>query len=228
MNIWEEFDFKRSWTEAVLDALTSAAKGVDLAASHDPLDVVEMFEEMVGLGFVAMQTYITRSGELFARLALPGKAYLLHRDIRFTSSLRMVPGETAVSVVWGMANFYKHHDEWPRCWGIFGDTRLCGPRLGWLDLPAPLPPERFPTWESPDEEKQARHTLRILRTLGINSLTEFPCLEALCLLRGVALAPGQPDRPRIPDATVDFREPWDAITAWRDSLLREVHTGAVP
>lgn len=228
MNIWEEFDFKRSWTEAALDALTSAATRVDLAASHDPLDVVETFEETVGLGFVAMQAYITQAGEVFARLAPPGRTYLLHRDNRFAPALRNFPEETAVSIVWAMANFYKHHDEWPLRWGIFGDARLSEPRLGWLDLPAPLPPERFPTWESAGDKNRASHTLRVLGTLGINSLTEFPCLEAFCLLRGIALAPVRADGPRIPDATVDFREPWTAITTWGDSLLREVHPSAVP
>jgi hypothetical protein len=228
MNIWEEFDFKRSWTEAALDALTCAATRVDLGASHDPVGDIEAFEDMVGLGFVAIQTYITQVGEVFARLAPPGRTYLLHRDSRFTSLLRMVPEETVVSVVWGMADFYKHHDEWPPRWGIFGDTALSEPRLGWLDLPAPFPPKRFPTWESVGDRNRARHTLRVLDTLGIKSLAKFPCLEALCLLRGIVLAPVRPDGPRIPDATVDFREAWAAITTWRDSLLREVHASAVP
>jgi hypothetical protein len=90
------------------------------------------------------------------------------------------------------------------------------------------PPERFSTWESVGDRNRARHTLRVLDALGINSLTEFPCLEALCLLRGIALAPVRFEGPRIPDATVDFRAAWTAITTWRDSLLREVHPIAVP
>jgi len=211
------FDFKEAWTETVLEALEGSIRQLATSGT-DGLTILEHAEEAAGLGFVAIQAYMTSAAQAFR--ALRADAVPLFADRRFAHPFEGGPNVTIESVVWHMANYYKHHDQWTVPWGkFFGDDG--SPPRGWNVLPRPAPSVQYLTPDAPaDAPKDQPHagTISILRLLGLNSLTEFPCLEALCALQGLALPPVDQDEYRLPPADLTFRSVLGTIVLWREKL----------
>ena len=116
MTHWREWDVRHSWTFAALQALDDGIEKL-LAEQPDGWDIVEELEEVVGLAFVALQNYITRTEEDL--ITVHGAAGSSRQDIRsqhcaLTSENIVRPGDM------GGANYYKHHEEWPSDWKLPG------------------------------------------------------------------------------------------------------------
>ena len=123
-----EFDFRHSWVYETLQALD---RGVEKLVNDrlDGLDLLEHVDDIVGLGFVALQTYIGGT-EADLRAVFPPLA-TSSRDLR-AKQCKEVSGVSCVEAIWAAANFYKHHDQWPdwRPTGSRKDTVNTLARLG--------------------------------------------------------------------------------------------------
>jgi hypothetical protein len=104
-----EFDFRHSWTLETLEALD---RGIEkLSANYDDgLDLLEHAEELVGLGFVALQGYVSGT-QANLRTVFPAFA-ISNEDLR-AQHCQTTSGVTHIEAIWAAGNYYKHHDEWP-------------------------------------------------------------------------------------------------------------------
>jgi len=104
-----EFDFRHSWTFETLQTLDHGIQKL-VADQLDGLDLLEHLEDVVGLAFVALQTYITGT-EAHLRAVFPA-ATLNSRDVR-SQNCDATSGVRYVEAIWAAGNYYKHHDQWP-------------------------------------------------------------------------------------------------------------------
>jgi hypothetical protein len=116
-NIYE-FDFRHSWTIAVLDSLD---QGILQIANElpDGLDQVEHIEEVVGIAFVALQGYISGAeADMHSAFSIPKQTSQRLRK----ENCPTVSGVPLIGAIWAAANYYKHHDQWPD-WKPIGQRR---------------------------------------------------------------------------------------------------------
>jgi hypothetical protein len=107
---FREFDLRYPWTSDVLGALDRALE--QLASKYDDgLDIVECADETIGIGCVALQTYIGNALKALREVFAHAPSVTILRQQR--SPVVGNSGCTVVDVVWACANYYKHHDEWP-------------------------------------------------------------------------------------------------------------------
>jgi hypothetical protein len=125
-----EFDFRYNWTCDVLTALDRAIDGIDPDA--DGLDQLETGESIIGIGFIALQTYIAGATADVAAVfrGCCRKAY----DLRAMESPSVArSGVRVVEAIWAAANYAKHHDEWPD-WQPHGPREPTIQTLGLLGI----------------------------------------------------------------------------------------------
>ncbi len=115
-----EFDFRYSWIQEVLRGLDHAIESRD---RFDGMDQMETGEAILGIGFIALQAYIAGTvsdlKEIFSPTEKP-------HDLRAMSPLVGSTCVPLVEAIWAVANYYKHHDEWP-------DWQPKGPRAPTID-----------------------------------------------------------------------------------------------
>ncbi|MEP7367453.1 MAG: hypothetical protein ABI972_29690 [Acidobacteriota bacterium] len=101
-----EMDFRQSWTTEVMHALDG---GIERCTSGTPdgLDGLEHAEEIVGLAFVALQTYVAAT-EADLQVVFP--TLTAHKAFRQRHSAE-ISGVTYVEAICAAANFYKHREE---------------------------------------------------------------------------------------------------------------------
>jgi hypothetical protein len=112
-----ETDWSLSWLTDVLDALHGAQKNLEERNRRcewfDGLFLLEHLEEVYGVAFVAAQTYITRTvadlGKACSGDFAANKDELLRR---FGSRIPRT-AVTSLELVYHLANYYKHHADWP-------------------------------------------------------------------------------------------------------------------
>jgi hypothetical protein len=127
-----EFDFRYSWTRETLEALD---RGMEkLSSQHDDgLNLLEHAEDLVGLGFVALQGYVS-STQTTLRTVFP-PLDISNKRIRAKNCqpCQRAAGVTQIEAIWATANYYKHHDEWPN-WKPEGQRRPTIVTLGKLGI----------------------------------------------------------------------------------------------
>jgi hypothetical protein len=126
-----EFDWRRSPTDRVLDALDRSIEGLS-KDYDDGLDQLEHGEELVGLGLAALQAYVN-GVQADLRRVFPQLEWS-DADLRHHHS-ETVSGVTIIEGIWSGANYYKHHDEWDD-WSPTGHRRLTVSTLEALGISA--------------------------------------------------------------------------------------------
>ena len=116
---FREFDLRYPWTRDVLGALDQVLEQLT-SRYDDGLDILECADETIGIGCVALQTYIGNAlkalREVFAHA--PSVTILRQQWCPVVGN----SGCGVVDVVWACANYYKHHDEWPN-WNSEGHRK---------------------------------------------------------------------------------------------------------
>ncbi len=115
-------------------------------------------EELIGLGFVCFETYVTAS-IVHLRRVFPT---CQHKDKEFRqASIPISCGVPSTDVIWAAANYYKHNDDWKKHWwqgdGFQEDWRLDG---------------------------RTKETILLLGRLNATSITDYPCVQFLEVLQG--------------------------------------------
>jgi len=113
-----QFDFSHSWVSAVLNGLRTAAHEIEqryrTEEGFDALVRLEHQEEILGVSCVAVQSYMNRTWAEIQKYDL--------KVNRTEAKLQMYqmfgpkigqPGIAHAELVYHLANYWKHHDEWP-------------------------------------------------------------------------------------------------------------------
>ncbi len=136
-----------------------------LAAIHKRLDTEEWFdgiwareyaEPLLGLGFVAAQTYAVGTVSDLNSIRISrgkSKAENLKNYKCYTQDTFIKGDVTRLQLINAAANYFKHHDEWGARWPM---------------------------------EKPDGYTTETLGKVGITEKTEFPCIDAVELLCGTS------------------------------------------
>lgn len=125
-----EFDFRYNWISLILHALESGFTGIRETADAEPwfdgLWQMEQAESILGIAFVAAQTYITGTVEDINEIReSKGKSTINKLDY-YSDAPQLVPsGVSPILLANSIANYYKHHDEWDK-W----PANLTGETLG--------------------------------------------------------------------------------------------------
>src|SRR5437588_10208875 len=101
-----EFDFRYSSTWDVIKGLDHAISNRDRRA--DGMDQLETGETILGIGYIALQTYITGA---ISDLAAVFPSCKKPHELRAMSPLLGNTHTTVIEAVWSLANYFKHHDE---------------------------------------------------------------------------------------------------------------------
>jgi hypothetical protein len=125
------------------------------AEEIDGLEAREHAELFLGLGFVAFQTYALGTWTDLNRIRQAAGKRPVDKLVCYKTDPILVNqnGPTRIELINAVANYFKHHDEWPREW-----------------------PEKRDTIITP--------TIITLKTVGITQKSEFPCIDAACMLCG--------------------------------------------
>ncbi len=148
-----------------IEPLRNVIVGIDagLATIQGRLDTEEWFdgdwaceyaEPLLGLGFVAAQTYAVGTvSDLISVRMSRGKSEAENlKNYKCYAHDTFIKGDvTRIQLINASANYFKHHDEWGARW---------------------------PT------EKPWSYTTETLGKVGITEETEFPCIDAVKLLCG--------------------------------------------
>jgi hypothetical protein len=127
---------------------------------YDGLHACEDTEPLLGLGFVAFQTYALGTVEDLIRIrASRGKSKVTKKggfkhDCYSCDPIAVKGGVTRIQLISAIANYFKHHDEWS-------------------------------TWPA-SEDDRGFEDAQVLARVGIRQKTEFPCIEAANLLCGTS------------------------------------------
>ncbi len=117
MNHILEFDFRYSSTWDVIRGLDQAFANRDRRA--DGMEQLETAETIIGIGYIALQTYITGAiADLGAVFQISQKPH----ELRAMAPTLGRTGATVIEAVWSLANYFKHHEEWPD-WNAEGSRR---------------------------------------------------------------------------------------------------------
>ena len=105
-----EMDFRLSCTMAILTTLDRGCCELLEKAGQNAADYVEDHDAMLGIGFIAVQTYIAGTiadlKRVFPARPIPADLFRRHSVLIPSTSLTQVEG------IWAIANFVKHSDEW--------------------------------------------------------------------------------------------------------------------
>lgn len=153
----KEIDFRRNWLSQLFVALTGMMNDIDRRLEkgdyYDGTDAREDAEFILGIAFIAAQTYIV--GTVADINAVLGKSkrseqdgLLEARELLSLDVVSVANGVSRTQLVYEIANYHKHHDEWEE-------------------------------WSVNDRNRQ---TIKILNGCGIHKGTTHPCYEAAALL----------------------------------------------
>lgn len=157
MNI-TEVDWRYSSIAEILTAVGTALENIKSTAMDGDMDgdeANEQTEGFLGIAFVAAQTYITGAiadARKLANSTDPTK----RKALKDYSDLISGKGITKAELCNAVANYFKHHEEWPN-WN-------------------PDPANR--------REKGTYETIETLKAVGITETTSYPCQEAAKVLWG--------------------------------------------
>jgi len=153
----QEMDFRRNWLSKLFSAFTGMMKEIDQKLDtddyYDGLDARDDAEFVLGIAFIAAQTYIV--GTVADINAVLGKSkrseqdgLLKARELLSLDVVLVANGVSRTQLVYEIANYHKHHDEWED----WSDKGLNG------------------------------RTVKTLNACGIHKGTTHPCYEAATLL----------------------------------------------
>lgn len=155
-----EIDWQHTCTWQTLDAIDRGLLQLE-GQLPECFDLEEHVEDMVGLGFVALQTYV-RSTCAAVRAGFPDCPHPT-RLRAGESPLVDGTGLTYVEAVWTAGNYYKHHDEWPD-WQPTGSRRETVLALSRLGIsPASWHPCTTVLVRLQDPDARLRECLAVLR-----------------------------------------------------------------
>ncbi len=98
-----------------IDAAIEAVRGRLYAAEIDGLGALDDVEPILGLGFVAFQTYALGTWtDLNEIRENGGKSPLKKLQCYRCDPVTVRGAATRIEVINAVANYFKHHDEWPR------------------------------------------------------------------------------------------------------------------
>jgi len=84
---------------------------------YDGLHAREDAEPLLGLGFVAFQTYATGAVSDLNQIRRDrGKPELTDHDCYACDAVRVAGVATRLQLIHSAANYFKHHDQWPNPW----------------------------------------------------------------------------------------------------------------
>jgi len=132
--------------------LAAIQKRMDAEEGFDGLSAREYAEPLLGLGFVAAQTYAVGTVSDLNRVRMSrgkSKEEKLNKHKCYAHDTFIKGDVTRIQLINASANYFKHHDEWTR-------------------------------W--PTGSDRGTHDTRTLGTVGITETTEFPCIDAVDLL----------------------------------------------
>ena len=112
---FREIDFRRDWLDELFRALTAAIDNIsERIKKDDYFDetfALEHLETILGIAFIAAQTYI--AGTVADINAILGKSKQLKRDQLLALDVVFIKnGTTRLELIDAIANYHKHHDEW--------------------------------------------------------------------------------------------------------------------
>jgi hypothetical protein len=125
-------------------------------------DAREEAEPLLGLGFVAFQTYALGTVSDLNQIRRDGgKPTLKDYDCYAHDPVKVKCVVTRLELIHSAANYFKHHDQWPEPWptSITAKTKM---------------------------EHLIAKNVNTLRLVGITEKTEFPCIDAVDLLCGTS------------------------------------------
>lgn len=95
--------------------LASIHERLDAEEGFDGLSVAEHVEPLLGLGFVAAQSYALGTvSDLNSVRTSRGKPKKDKLDCYACDTTRLMGGLTRIQLINASANYFKHHDEWVR------------------------------------------------------------------------------------------------------------------
>jgi len=122
MNMFLAADYRYGWLSTILTGLEAGFDEIDaLSKRHDWFDGLwqcEYAEPIVGMAFVASQTYIVGVvSDLMRSQGVKGKAlqdYVKEQKIKFYEDdpSPLSTGQSRLILINSAANYYKHQDEW--------------------------------------------------------------------------------------------------------------------
>ena len=95
--------------------LKAIEEQIDKEPGFDGLTAVEHANPLLGLAFVAAQTYVLGACTDLNRLReLHGyEKELKHDQCRASDPVTVRPGVNRIQLIHAIANYFKHHDQWP-------------------------------------------------------------------------------------------------------------------
>lgn len=110
-----EIDFRRDWIDELFRTLTGTIDNISEKIKefdwYDGIFALEHTETILGIAFIAAQTYIAGSiadiNTILGKSKQLKKHELLALDVAFIKN-----GKTRLELIDAIANYHKHHDEW--------------------------------------------------------------------------------------------------------------------
>ena len=128
----------------------------------DGLHAREEAEPLLGLGFVAFQTYAVGTVSDLNEVRVDGgKTKLKDYECYARDPVKVNGMATRLELINSAANYFKHHDQWPEPWPT--NTKA-----------------------KDKKERDIARTVHGLGLVGITQETEFPCIQIVELLCGTS------------------------------------------
>src|SRR5437870_3746125 len=124
-----EIDWRIEPLHAVIVGIDAGLAGIgariDKELGFDGLTASEHAEPLLGLGFVAAQTYVLGTAQdLNAIRRSRGKSALDKSECYKCDAITLKETVTRIELINAVANYFKHHDEWWRGWPDRQDTQI--------------------------------------------------------------------------------------------------------
>jgi hypothetical protein len=109
--------------------LSAIQKRMDAEEDFDGLSAREYAEPLLGLGFVAAQTYAVGTVSDLNRVRMSrgkSKEEKLNKNKCYSQDTFIKGDVTRIQLINASANYFKHHDEWGMRWPTNYDTETLG------------------------------------------------------------------------------------------------------
>ena len=132
MNIYE-IDWRIGPLDSVIVGIQAGLKAIeeriDVEEGFDGLTALDHADPLLGLGFVAAQTYVLGAWTDLNRIRKrDGRTALDKHQCYASDPITVREGVTRIQLVNAIANYFKHHDEWSD-WPANKTTQVLG-RVG--------------------------------------------------------------------------------------------------
>jgi hypothetical protein len=114
-----EMDFRRNWISTLYEALSRVIHDIgqklEEHGHYDGIDALEDPEWILGIAFIAAQTYITGTiADLKAVLSQSSSdtQKVSKKTLLLVDVISIADGVTPLQLIDAIANYQKHHDEW--------------------------------------------------------------------------------------------------------------------